>query len=158
MLQQDKYSIRQYKLHDNIQDKGKESNWMGNLDVRHGGLFREDSERLKFRGISCSWHFLLQGIFLAQGQNLHLLHLLHWQEDSLVWHEIHTLCSSPDAEAPVVMNEVLWLIKLTVQCSWAPKQEFIINFDNCHQLGHQQGYLIQLGEAEKVSLKRQNFN
>ena len=28
-------------------------------------------------------HFLLQGIFLTQGSNLHLLCLLHWQVDSL---------------------------------------------------------------------------
>ena len=28
-------------------------------------------------------HFLLQGIFLTQGFNLHLLCLLHWQADSL---------------------------------------------------------------------------
>ena len=28
-------------------------------------------------------HFLLQGIFLTQGLNQHLLHILHWQEDSL---------------------------------------------------------------------------
>ena len=28
-------------------------------------------------------HFLLQGIFAAQESNLHLLCLLHWQEDSL---------------------------------------------------------------------------
>ena len=28
-------------------------------------------------------HFLLQGIFLTQRLNLHLLHLLHWQADSL---------------------------------------------------------------------------
>ena len=27
--------------------------------------------------------FLLQGIFPAQGSNLHLLHLLHWQVGSL---------------------------------------------------------------------------
>ena len=27
--------------------------------------------------------FLLQGIFLIQGSNLRLLHLLHWQADSL---------------------------------------------------------------------------
>ena len=30
----------------------------------------------------CS-HFLFQGIFLTQGQNPHLLHLLHWQAGSL---------------------------------------------------------------------------
>ena len=29
------------------------------------------------------YHFLLQGIFLTQGSNLHLLRLLHWQADSL---------------------------------------------------------------------------
>ena len=28
-------------------------------------------------------HFLLQRIFLTQGSNSHLLHLLHWQADSL---------------------------------------------------------------------------
>ena len=28
-------------------------------------------------------HALLQGIFLTQGLNLHLLHLLHWQVGSL---------------------------------------------------------------------------
>ena len=31
--------------------------------------------------VSC--HFLLQEIFLSQGSNPHLLHLLHWQADSL---------------------------------------------------------------------------
>ena len=29
------------------------------------------------------WHFLPQGIFLTQGSNLSLLHLLHWQAHSL---------------------------------------------------------------------------
>ena len=31
-------------------------------------------------GVGC--HFLLQGIFLTQGSNLHPLHLLHWHENS----------------------------------------------------------------------------
>ena len=35
----------------------------------------------KNTGAGC--HALLQGIFLAQGSNLHLLCLLHWQESSL---------------------------------------------------------------------------
>ena len=35
----------------------------------------------KNTGVGC--HFQLQGIFLAQGLNLCLLHLLHWQVDSL---------------------------------------------------------------------------
>ena len=33
-------------------------------------------------GVGC--HALLQGIFPAQGSNLHLLHLLHWQAGSLL--------------------------------------------------------------------------
>ena len=35
----------------------------------------------KNAGVNC--HFLLQRIFGTQGSNSHLLHLLHWQEDSL---------------------------------------------------------------------------
>ena len=35
----------------------------------------------KNTGMGCS--FLLQGIFLTQESNLSLLHLLHWQADSL---------------------------------------------------------------------------
>ena len=35
-------------------------------------------------GVAC--HFLLQGIFLTQGLNPHLLHLLHWQVDSFPLH------------------------------------------------------------------------
>ena len=36
----------------------------------------------KNTGVGC--HFLLQGIFLTEGSNLHLLHLLHWQADPLL--------------------------------------------------------------------------
>ena len=35
----------------------------------------------KNTGMGC--HFLLQGLFLTQGSNPCLLHLLHWQMDSL---------------------------------------------------------------------------
>ena len=35
------------------------------------------------KNIRVSCHFLLQGVFLAQGLNPRLLHLLHWQADSL---------------------------------------------------------------------------
>ena len=37
-------------------------------------------------GLGC--HFLLWGIFLTQRLNLHLLHLLHWQVDSLLLHHL----------------------------------------------------------------------
>ena len=39
-------------------------------------------------------HYQLQGIFLTQGSNLHLLYLLHWQVGSLqlaqTWSPVHT--------------------------------------------------------------------
>ena len=35
------------------------------------------------KNIGAGCHFLLQGIFLDQELNLCLLHLLHWQVDSL---------------------------------------------------------------------------
>ena len=43
-------------------------------------LFSWDSPG-KNTGVGC--HFFLQGIFLTQGLNLHLLFLSHWQTDSL---------------------------------------------------------------------------
>ena len=42
--------------------------------------------------------FLLQGIFPTQGLNPHLLHLLHWQEDSLLLEDLgspHYFLSNP---------------------------------------------------------------
>ena len=36
---------------------------------------------MEFSGQEC--YFLLQGVFPTQGSNSHLLHLLHWQADSL---------------------------------------------------------------------------
>ena len=45
-----------------------------------GSLVSEDSPG-KNTGVGC--HALLQGIFPAQGLNLSLLHLLHWQAGSL---------------------------------------------------------------------------
>ena len=44
--------------------------------------------RGKNTGAGC--HFLLQGIFLTQGSNPHLLGLLHWQVDSLPLHHLGT--------------------------------------------------------------------
>ena len=37
-------------------------------------------------GVGC--HFLLQGIFLTQGLNQGLLHLLHWQVDFLPLYQL----------------------------------------------------------------------
>ena len=47
----------------------------------------------KNTGVGC--HFLLQGIFLTQGSKPRLLHLLHWQEDSLQLHHLESwICDS----------------------------------------------------------------
>ena len=45
----------------------------------------------KNTGVGC--RALLQGIFLTQGSNLHLLHLLHWQADSLPLNHLGSLIS-----------------------------------------------------------------
>ena len=46
----------------------------------------------KNTGAGC--HFLFQGIFLTQGSNLCLLHLLQWQADSLLLSHLDVLISS----------------------------------------------------------------
>ena len=63
--------------------------------LSHVWLFEDsqDAHELKFIRLSCPWdfpvntcvgcHFLLQGILPNQGSNPHLLHLLHWQAESL---------------------------------------------------------------------------
>ena len=43
----------------------------------------------KNTGAGC--HFLLQKLFQTQGLNLHLLHLLHWQVDSLPMHHLGSM-------------------------------------------------------------------
>ena len=61
----------------------------------------------KNTGVGC--HFLLQGIFLTQGSNQQLLHLLHWQAGSLPrvppgWSVNHSLrsdfCKPTDCSLP----------------------------------------------------------
>ena len=49
----------------------------------------------KNTGVGC--HFLLQGIFLTQGLNLHLLHLLYWQAHSLPLHYLGGHCNEGSA-------------------------------------------------------------
>ena len=41
------------------------------------------SKKKKKKNTTVGCHFLFRGIFLTQGSNPHLLHLLHWQVDSL---------------------------------------------------------------------------
>ena len=40
-------------------------------------------KKKKKKNTRAGYHFLLQRIFLTQGSNPHLLHLLHWQADYL---------------------------------------------------------------------------
>jgi len=47
-------------------------------------------------------HLLLQGIFLAQELNLHLLHLLHWQDDSLPLSHLENL-----AILEILLNQIM---------------------------------------------------
>ena len=54
----------------------------------------------KYIGAVC--HFLLQGIFLTQGLNLHLFCLPHWQGDSL------SLCQKPYRQININFTLRLW--------------------------------------------------
>ena len=61
-------------------------------------------------------HFLLQGIFLTWGLNLHLLHLLHWQEDYLPLHHLGSLHSSHDKS--LSWRVYYWLCDSTAVSLW----------------------------------------
>ena len=52
------------------------SNSLGPWTIAHQALLSMGFSRQN-TGVGC--HFLLQGIFLTQGLNPRLLHLLHWQ-------------------------------------------------------------------------------
>ena len=68
----------------------------------------------KNTGVDC--HFLLQTIFPTQGLNSHLLHLLHWQVDSLSLHNLGSPNESQKREQCVcvcvcvysVVSDSLW--------------------------------------------------
>ena len=49
-------------------------------------------------------HFLLQGIFLTQGSNPHLLHLLHQQADSLPLHHLGSPKLTVDKYKPTFLH------------------------------------------------------
>ena len=64
------------------------------LSVRAHSILPLQPQGLQSTRLHCPWnfpgmhtavdrHFLIQGTFPTQGLNLHLLHLLHWQVDSL---------------------------------------------------------------------------
>ena len=68
-------------------------------------------------------HFLLQRIFLIQGSNPHLLHLLHWQADSYQCatceaHFMWVLLNN--ASQPLVKLIKLSLGKPCLSLSWEP--------------------------------------
>ena len=68
-------------------------------------------------------HFILQGIFLTQGSNLHLLGLLHWQVASLLFNLTYKLNS-------------YWIF---LKIKWRDKYMYVYvlkfaAFDPCHQI------------------------
>ena len=60
-----------------------------------------ETSQARITGVGC--HFLLQGIFLAQGFNVCLLHFLHWQADSLPQHHL----GSPTISDDMTTNKLL---------------------------------------------------
>ena len=69
-------------------------------------------------GMGC--HFLLQGIFLAQGSNLHHLHLLHCQADSL------PLCCLPGNGTVCFKHVSSALMKKLCKCHYNPSLIFFL--------------------------------
>ena len=49
-----------------------------------GPVAQDTTEQLSLTHTGAGCHFLLQGIFLTQGSNPHVLRLLHWQAYSLL--------------------------------------------------------------------------
>ena len=63
----------------------------------------------KNAGVGC--HFLLQGIFLTQGSNPLLLHLLHWQADSSLKHHLGipwVSASRHQTPGPSALRSMVW--------------------------------------------------
>ena len=69
----------------------------------------------KNTGVGC--HFLLQGIFLTQGSNPRLLHLLHWQVDSLPLNHM----GSP----AYIKVCIRWLFSSIYRRAWCHKIEYL---------------------------------
>ena len=71
-------------------------------------------------GVGC--HFLLQGIFLTQGSNLHLLDFQHWQADSLPLSFLGSLgsttASNYDSRVSNVLTEFWFASWRAVFCEW----------------------------------------
>ena len=63
-------------------------------------------------GVGC--HFFLQRIFLTQGSNSHLLHLMHWQVDPLPLASPKNLCSI----FLLLLFLTNALFSLYLQCPW----------------------------------------
>ena len=62
----------------------------------------------KNTGVGC--HLLLQGNFPTQGSNPHLLHLLHWQVDSL---PLRHLESPHWSSGPFKLSTMLWIMSMS---------------------------------------------
>ena len=73
-------------------------------------------------GVGC--HFLLQGIFPTQGLNLNLLHLLHWQTDSLPLSHL----GSPSYPVLVQSLSCVWLFATP----WTVARQASLSFTSSH--------------------------
>ena len=91
------------------------TSWTVALQVRLSmGLSKQNT------GVGC--RFLLQGIFLTQGSNLHLLDLQHWQADSLPLSFLGSLgsttASNYDSRAFNVLADFWFASWRAVFCGW----------------------------------------
>ena len=107
----------------------------------------------KNTGVGC--HFLLQGIFLMQGSNLHLL---HWQADSLPLSHLgspkRAICPTQNSgffEVPILTFHIWQRWTLTTDWRlWCPRRE-------CGLLTCPEGSGIQLNQEAPKRKERKRF-
>ena len=86
-------------------------------------------------------HALFQGIFPTQGLNPRLLHLLHWQADSL---PLSHLGSPPRLTPGINKQRMRYLTKnkINTECSWDVKSiESRWHVEKCPDMGEGHGTL-----------------
>ena len=102
-------------------------------------------------------HFLLQGIFPTQRSNLHLLHLLRWQADSLLLHQVEGWNKSKNTlsfrmKVQVERDKTIVIIWLKIQIKYpiVSCMSEIAICDDCGSL-EDQDYLLLVSEIPSIS-------
>ena len=111
-------------------------------------------------------HFLLQGIFLTQGLNPSLLHLLHWLADCLLLNHpgspiiqvSRDRVSSKSPRPPAELRKNAVLLRSYIAC--IRRKEKTVSFRSTRQFHHRGGLVsvgAHQGHREAAQMDTQNF-